>query len=182
MKTIVNIGISIPKEVSKIKLDSFSSLSEADIAIFAPNFLNTSYSTYEGYSMDSGVYQGKRCFNKESSAKILEHSKHWKNELPNFVNNGGTLFLILSPKEEFYVYTGSNTVSGTGRNQKVTNHVTQMSNYDFLPFKLQYNSASGKTIIPLNPLVKDLYNNFKQSSYLYLPTRQYRDFVHNEKW
>jgi len=165
MKRITGVGYSIPSQDDDlIRLDSLSSLSETEIAIFSPDLSGTSYSAYENgfYSSKRLEYEGKMLYNKESSAKMLEHSKHWKSELLNFVENGGTLVVILCKKEEYIIYTGTKDVSGTGRNQKVTNHVTPFTNYNFLPFaSIDFHSASGKTVLPKNPLVIDLHKHFK---------------------
>ncbi|WP_316753947.1 hypothetical protein [Pedobacter gandavensis] len=162
MKRISNIGFHIPSNNDNyIRLDSLNSLSETDIAILCPDFDNTNYSIYEGYS-ERGEYEGKRLYNKDSSAKILDHTKHWKTEILHFLENGGTLFILLSKKEDFYIYTGTKSVSGTGRNQKTTNHVTPYSNYNYLPFSsFEFHSASGKTVYPNSNLVSDLYKNCK---------------------
>jgi hypothetical protein len=106
MKKISTIGIDIPSNGDNyIRLDSISSLSESDIAIISPNFSNTSYSTYEGemYNRTRGEYEGKKCYNKESSAEMLAHSNHWKTEIPHFLDTGGTLFIILTKKDDFFL-------------------------------------------------------------------------------
>lgn len=162
MKRISNIGIHIPtNEDHYIRIDSLSSLSETDIAVFCPNFDETNYSTYENYS-DSGTYEGKLLYNKISSSKIMEHSGHWNQEITHFVENGGTLFVLLSKKIDFYIYTGTKSYSGTGRNQKTTNHVTPYSNYKYLPFNsMEFYSASGKSVHPSSNLVFDLHKACK---------------------
>jgi hypothetical protein len=164
MKIVKGIGFSIPSENDDyIALDSFSSLADTDIAIFNADLSLTSYSNYDNSNSNSGEYEGKKLYNKESSVSIKEHSKHWKNELLHFVENGGTLFVILNTKKDFYVYSGTKTISGTGRSQKSTYHVSPFSNYDFLPFdKIEYNVAIGKTIIPQLDIVKDFYKHFKE--------------------
>lgn len=164
MKRISNIGIDIPSNGDNyIRLDSNDSLSETDIAIFCPDFGNTAYSTYDRTSFTGNdEYEGKKLYNKESSARIIDHTKHWKTEILHFVENGGTIVVVLSKKEDFYIYTGTKTFSGTGRNQKTTNHVTPYSNYDFLPFStIEFHSASGKSVFPNSNIVADLYRNCK---------------------
>ena len=164
MKEIKGIGFRIPSENDDfIRLDSFSSLADIDIAIFCPNFSTTEYSIYEDSDFfDSGTYEGKKLYNKQSSASIKEHSKHWKKELLHFIETGRTLFVILPQKFDFYIYAGSKDISGTGRNQKTTHHVTTFTNYDFLPFiQIEFHSASGKSVYPKSDLVKDFFNHFK---------------------
>lgn len=162
MKEIRSIGFKIPSENDiYLNLDSLSSLSEADIAVFAPDLSTTYYSTYEGNGFRGGEHEGKKLFNKDSSAQIIDHIKHWNKELFHFVSKGGTLFVVLCKKEESYIYTGTKDISGTGRNQKVINHVGLFSNYDFLPFpKMDYYSASGKNVFVQNSAYKGLAKQF----------------------
>ena len=164
MKEIKGVGFSIPsKNDDYLEIDSTSSLSETDIAIFCPDLSTTGYSTYsnEGLHSKHEEYEGKKLYNKESSAKIIDHIKHWKKELINFVEKGGTLFIILCKKQDFYIYTGTKEISGTGRNQKTTNHVSPICNFDFLPFsKIEYHSASGNNIYTESPIYKNLVNQF----------------------
>ncbi|MDQ3192219.1 MAG: hypothetical protein M3Q58_11565 [Bacteroidota bacterium] len=162
MKVVKAIGFTIPSENDDyIELESFSSLADVDIAVFAPDFSHTSYSTFSGYR-GSEECEGKKLYNKSSSVKIIEHRKHWNKELNQFVARGGTLFVILTKKEDFYIYTGKKDFSGTGKSQKETHHVSPFFNYAYLPFNnIEYNIATGKTIIPKSDLVIDLYNQFK---------------------
>lgn len=164
MKEVKGIGFYLPSDNDDyISLDSFNSLADVDIAIFSPNLDSTNYSRYESGSYnDSGEYEGKKRYNKSSSVSIKEHSEHWKKELLKFLDAGGTLFVILNRVDEFFIYTGTKEFSGTGRSQRTTYHVTEFSNYKFLPFsKISYHLASGKNIIPNSPLVTDLFKNFK---------------------
>jgi len=164
MKEVKGIGFSLPTENDDyIALDSFSSLADTDIAIFAPDFRNASYSSYETGSYSGSEYEGKKLYNKESSVSIKEHSKHWKKELLHFVERGGTLFVVLCKKMDFFIYTGTKDISGTGRNQKTTHHVSPFSNYEYLPFgKVEYHVATGKTVVPQSDLVADIYKHFNE--------------------
>jgi hypothetical protein len=157
MKKISGIGFDIPNNQDNyIRPDSLSSLSDTDIAVLSLDFANTNY--YSG----GNDYEGKKLYEKSSSTRIIDHSEHWNNELSHFVENGGTLFIILVKKEDFFIYTGTKSISGTGRNQKTTNHVQSFSNYNFLSFlKINFLSASGKIIYPNNSLVVDIHKNFK---------------------
>lgn len=162
MKELKGIAFSIPSEEEDyIKLDSLSSLSEADIAIFNPSFENSSYSTYSG-SFDDGTYNGKPCYNHDSSAKITEHSSHWINELKSYLNTGKTLFVILSEKKQFYMQTGQKQFSGTGRNRQTTNIVAEFSNFNYLPKieGIKFNVAHGNKIIANDSLFKNLLERF----------------------
>lgn len=164
MKELVSVGFTIPSGGENyIRLDSLRSLSDADIAIFCPDLKHTEYSTYESsWANDSGTYEGKGLYNKQSSAQIIEHSAHWKKELLNFVNSGKTLIVILCKRQDFFVHTGTKDFSGTGRNQKIINHVSPYDNYKFLPLDfLKITPSSGRVIKPNAAIVNDFYKNFK---------------------
>lgn len=78
------------------------------------------------------------------------------------MENGGTLFVVLCPKEDFFIHTGTKSTSGTGRNQKTTEHVAPHTNYGLLPFKaIDYCSSSGKMVFPSNNIVADFHKSFQ---------------------
>ena len=140
MKEIKGIGFTIPsKEDDYIDLESLSSLSDVDIAIFSPNIR----------------------YNYNNVSSISPYLAHWRNELKSYLARGGNLYVVLTEKESYYVYTGTRNSSGTGRNTRITNHVAPISNYNFLPFDITYHKSQGTKIIPKSNLIKDLYNNFK---------------------
>jgi hypothetical protein len=164
MKEIKVVGFNIPLENEDyIKLDSLSSLSEADIVVFNPSFSDTNYSTYTGSFIEgAGTYNGKPCYNHDSSTKVREHSIHWKKEIISYLNSGKTLFVCLSEKKSFYIQTGRQEFSGTGRNRQTTNIVEEFSNYNYLPQfdSIKFHVAHGKKIIANDVLFKTLLNRF----------------------
>ena len=157
MKEIKGIGFTIPsKEDDYIDLESLSSLSDVDIAIFSPN-IRYNYNNVSSIS----PYQGDTLFSESYSPRMKEYLAHWRNELKSYLARGGNLYVVLTEKESYYVYTGTRNSSGTGRNTRITNHVAPISNYNFLPFDITYHKSQGTKIIPKSNLIKDLYNNFK---------------------
>jgi len=174
MKEVKGIGFTIPSnnENDYLSIDSFSSLSETDIAIFCPN-LDSSYTS--DFFYENRKYEGKELYNQESSTKIKEHIKHWNKELLNFVANGGTLFVVLCERQDFFIHTGTKDVSGTGRNQKVTNHVMPLSNYDFLPFpNIEYHSSVGQNVLSKN-------SNYDELSRQFSDLLSYKVYLKSEK-
>ncbi|GAA4242198.1 hypothetical protein [Winogradskyella damuponensis] len=164
MKEIKGVGFTLPSNDDDfIKLDSLSSLSESDIVIFDPSFRTTEYSTYTG-SFDDGTYNGKSCYNHDSSAQIAEHCLHWHNEIKSYLNTGKTLFVVLSEKKSFYIQTGKKEYSGTGRNRQVTNIVSNFDNFKFLPNfdGLKYNVAHGKKILSSDFLFHNFLKSFNE--------------------
>jgi hypothetical protein len=157
MKEIKGVGFIIPSnEDDYIDIESQSSLSDVDIAIFSPN-IRYSYSNVSSTS----PYQGDTLFSESYSPRMKEYIAHWKNEFNSYLARGGNLFVVLVEQENYFVYTGTRDTSGTGRNVRVTNHVAPISNYDFLPLGITYRKSKGAKIVPKSNLIKDLYNNFK---------------------
>ncbi|RED43677.1 hypothetical protein DFQ10_105277 [Winogradskyella eximia] len=158
MKDIISVGFYLPtKEDDFIELKSNESLSDADLVIFCPNFDNARFS----YGHNSS-YRGKTSYNLDDSSRIVESAKHWNRELEAYLKCGKNLYILLSPKYEFYIDTGQRRTSGTGRNQKVTNIVDLFSNYKLLPFDLKVHNASGKKMVLQNDLVKSFYKSFEK--------------------
>lgn len=159
MKKIIGIGFSIPSdEVDYVRFDSKASLSDFDIAIFYPSFADTNYSR----KALSPTYLGKDNYDHDSSFEITENSIHWANEIKSMLVNGKNVYIVLCPKKDFYIYTGQQEYSGTGRNQKVTNIVTGFHNYKFLPKSLgEISNSSGQIVIPSHPSIKQFYEAFK---------------------
>lgn len=157
MKEVKGIGFTIPsKEDDYIDLESLSSLSDIDIAVFSPNIR---YS-YINLSTTS-PYQGDTLFSESHSPRIREYLKHWKSEFKSYLERGGNLYVVLTEKENYYVYTGKRSSSGTGKNVRFTNYIAPISNYDFLPFDITLHKSRGSKIVPKSNLIKDIYNNFK---------------------
>lgn len=162
MKEYKTIGFFMPSEVNDFfRLDSFSSLADTDIAVFCPNLETTKYSTYDISFSSSGVHEGKKLYNKESSSLIIQHINHWRKELLHFIETGGTLFVVLPKMTNFFIYTGEKKQGGIGKNQKTISLVTPCSNYNFLPFDfLEFNIASGEHVYPKSDIVKDFSYQF----------------------
>ncbi|MCL9806937.1 hypothetical protein NAT51_15480 [Flavobacterium amniphilum] len=159
MKEIVSVGYCLPTHDDDfIKLDSNSSLSDADLVIFCPDFKTTNFS----YGLNS-TYKGKISYDLNTSSRIIEATKHWRKELNSYLKSGRNLFIFLCQKNEFYIDTGQRNTSGTGRNQKVTNIVDSFNNYKVFPFDIDVNNAKGKKIISKNELLKSFYNSFEKN-------------------
>lgn len=161
MKKIVGVGMFIPTKGDDeyVRLDSHSSLSDYDIAIFRPSFRDTNYTTDYGHE----AYEGKTLYGKKSSIEISENTAHWKAEIQTILANGKNVYIILCQKEDFYIYTGTKEFSGTGKSQRTTNHVTPFDNYRFLPdYANKVNNSKGKTVVPIHIIIKQYYEAFKE--------------------
>lgn len=109
---------------------SKQSLLDGDIILFRPKM---------DYTLDpwNGTYAGKPSLDERSSAANREALVHWRTQLKLAFEAGKTILVFLSAPEGVYARTGTNTISGTGRSQKVVNHVSEINSYEALPVKLE---------------------------------------------
>lgn len=130
-RTIVSVAYLIPGQLAEsVEFKSNDSILGADILVFSPDI--SSYSTHEDYIGDK-TYAGLPLKNQRDSALLREHSDHWRSELDISLRHGKTVFVIFSDAEQCYVHTGNQTVSGTGRSQRVTNIVNPYDPYSVIP-------------------------------------------------
>lgn len=110
-KQILSIGLEIPGGIAQYtSLSSKLSLLDWDVIIIDLKISNSYFS--------NETYLGKPCLSDDQSFNLLETIRDWKTEISRAYKNGKSIFILLTPKEEFYVFTGKNEFSGTGRNQK----------------------------------------------------------------
>ncbi|MDL2224067.1 hypothetical protein LJB92_02000 [Bacteroidales bacterium OttesenSCG-928-M06] len=156
MKEIISVGIQVPSnDIDFYEINNRVALSDADIIVFSPML------SYNHYYEDKD-YLGKTCYNENYSFQLKENFTHWKRELNLAFEKGKTVFIFLSEKKEFYIHTGTRDVSGTGRNQKITNHVTLFDNYKCFPYDLNIQSVSGKKVYCQSPIFQNFYNVFQK--------------------
>ena len=128
-KRILSVGFNFPgNEAEYVPLTSDRSLLDADIIVFQPE-MESHYSSYD-------AFQGKPKLSETDSFRAVEDAAHWRSELKAAFDAGKTIIIYLSKLEEYYIYTGQQTYSGTGRSRVTTNIVNLFNNYKFLPLPL----------------------------------------------
>ena len=147
-RNILTVGYEIPGFSDRyLNFTSDRSLLDADVILFSPTLSEFYSSTY---------YQGKRRIHDDYSSSAVEHCRRWKQELSEAIKVGKTVIVFLSELEEVYVHLGRKQVSGTGRNQKVTHIVEELTNYSALPFDLGTIVPKGGTEIRATGDLKQL--------------------------
>jgi hypothetical protein len=140
-KLVFAFGFDLP-DIEGFEALSFASdrsWLDADVIAVAP--------TLENFNVD-GEHDGRPVLSRASSFKYRELRQHWSNQISAALQAGKTVVFFLVGREHKFYYTGTRDVSGTGRNQKITHHVTPVSNYDFLPLKLGKPSyAKGRSMV-----------------------------------
>ena len=158
-KNIFSIGRNFPlDEVTKLGFKERKTLAEADIVYFSFNSFFDEYFHFERF-------EGAPSFDNADTASLIETAKFWKRELKDFVSSGKTLFFELSPPKKFFVQTGKQQHSGTGRNRVTTNMVTSKDLYVFFPFSIgDVHSSQGSKSKFLNHIdgIKPYYDHIKE--------------------
>jgi len=139
-KTIFAINTEIPSDVVReISYGSSQTLLDADIILFTPAIDGNWYSYGE-------YFQGKPCLSQYGSFTAVKCMDHWKNEIIIAVNSGKLVVVYLAKPNRCFRDTGQRETSGTGRNEKVTNIVSEISSYDSLPIINSYPEKTGTSI------------------------------------
>lgn len=133
-------------DVAYEEFTSKISLLDWDVIFIRPNI--------QAVLFASEMYNGKPLLNERSSFKIKESCEHWYREIKDAVDSGKFVIAYLSKLEEFYIYTGRQEFSGTGRSQKTTNIVQIYNNYKCLPVSNEFIASSGSSM----SISKDYYN------------------------
>jgi len=140
-KTIFTVGFQLPtKDIFQHQsFHSNASLLDADIVLFEPKLVYQ-----QNYS--SPIFEGKPNLSEESSKQCKDSIKHWKESLKLAFENGKTIFIFLSAPEDVFTHTHY-SLSGTGRSQKQTSNVSEVSSYTMLPVSFKDKKvAKGKNI------------------------------------
>lgn len=143
-KDILTVGVKLASAQCHYEgFQSKISLLDWDIILFSPDLPESFYS-------DTSEYLGKATFNDHYSFKLKECTEHWRREIKQAVEAGKTVVVFLSPLEEVFVATGSNSYSGSGKNRSVTRLVDLHNNYQALPIKLSPVNVTGKNMKVVN--------------------------------
>src|SRR6202022_72061 len=83
------------------------------------------------------TYAGKPLITESDSVHIARDCTHWRDEIATAIRAGKVVFVALARPQEVYYYTGERSVSGTGRSQSISNHVTPIGSYASIPVQLK---------------------------------------------
>jgi hypothetical protein len=139
VRRILTIGIELASSDTHFtSFRSKASLLDWDIVLFKPQIVD--FSSYGEY------YQGKPSLSDSASFNLKECCEHWRREIKEAIEAGKTVIIFLPRLEEVFVDTGERSYSGTGRNQRVTRHVTEYNNYQAIPATLSPITSTGKSM------------------------------------
>jgi len=129
-KQIMFVGFDLSGSMGKhVSHNSATSLLDADIVVFNPDireYIRTAVETY----------QGKPSLDENTSFRLTENARHWRQELLMAVNSGKTVFVMMTTSQSVFADTGQRQYSGTGRNRQTTRIVSQFDPYSAVPANL----------------------------------------------
>lgn len=138
-KKIVTIGFEVNDEHTYVEdYNSDISLLDWDIILFKPDIRN--------YIDTADSYKGKPSLNESMSFRLREKTEHWRREIKDAVDSGKNVFLFLTDLAEIFIDSGQRNYSGTGRNRQTTVIVSEYSNYNCLPLKINPIKTKGSEI------------------------------------
>lgn len=127
------------RNIDLISFGSYVSLLDYDIVIINLGGITLEYASEKNYA-------GKRLLTKNDSFTFEADFKRRKKEIKDLLALGKTIYVTLPLEAGYYIYTGENKYSGTGRNRQTTNLVTELNVLDILPIKLDVTPGLGSKI------------------------------------
>lgn len=112
-----------------------------DVVVISTNFVSSRYP-----ESSTSPYQNKRLLSNYASNQITEDYKIIKEQLIELLKQGKMVFILMGSNENCYIYTGEKQYSGTGKNARQTNIVTEFDMYSFLPIKITATHVYGERI------------------------------------
>lgn len=144
------------KNTEYIKLSDATTILESDMVVLELEWLLSEYDTY-------GNYNGIPELTTNNSIQVVNDMKKRKAELFEFLNSGKTVVILNGNDEYRYRYTGRKEYSGTGKNTRVTNIVTEIHPYEILPEKITTFKLEGNSIALNNSKVSDFFQKYKDN-------------------
>ncbi|MBP1041002.1 hypothetical protein I6N95_08305 [Vagococcus sp. BWB3-3] len=127
------------KNIDLISFNSYNSLLDYDITVIDLGVVPLEYRSNE-------TYAGKRLLKEDSSFQFLSDFKRRKEEIKDLLALGKSIYVILPVEPSFYIYTGRQEHSGTGRNRQTTNIVNEFNILDILPININMTAGFGSKI------------------------------------
>lgn len=112
------------------RFSSSISLLDYDAVVISTHYIVNDYD-YDHWS--SGIYQNKRYLSENASIQIKEDFNRIEEQLIELLKQGKNIFILLGKNENCFIHTGKKEYSGTGKNTRTTNYVSEFDAYSFLP-------------------------------------------------
>lgn len=141
------------RNMNYIGFSGSNTILEYDMIIIELEWLFSTYAT-------DGNYNGILKLTPFNSTQILEDMKKRKIELLEFLNSGKPV-IVLNGNDNYRIrYTGEKTYSGTGRNTRVTNMVTDIHPTELLPTTIKPLKLEGNEVGLKCKKIEDFYKKY----------------------
>ncbi|MBQ3202265.1 MAG: hypothetical protein IJB36_01325 [Clostridia bacterium] len=121
--------------------------------------IDSSHLAYEYPADYQGTYSGKRLIHKEDSAKMRMDFSRTHEQIVEVLKQGKNVFVLMGKNENCFIYTGKTEYSGTGKNARGTNIVSEYNVFSFLPIEIAPTMVSGDNF---NIVCQPPYSTFFQ--------------------
>ena len=141
------------KNLKYMEFSKSQTILEYDMLIVELEWLFEEYETF-------GKYNGVLKLDEYSSNKIVLDIKKRKTELLEFLNSGKIVVVLNGNDNYRYRDVGRKEYSGTGKNARVTNIVTDVHPTEILPIKIKPLKLEGNQVDPKNKKINDFYKKY----------------------
>lgn len=135
---------------------STTSFMDYDAVIVDTSYLSQSYRA--DYPE---TFKGKRAISKDESCLMVEDFTRTKAQIIEILKQGKNVFVLMGTNENCFIYTGETEYSGTGKNARSTNFVTEFNTFSFLPIDLNLTMVCGEKF---NITCRSPYSTFFQAT------------------
>lgn len=115
------------------------SILDYEAVVISTDFIRNQYK-----ESSTSPYQNKRLLSEYASSQIKQDYMIMKEQLIELLKQGKNIFVLMGNNENCYIYTGEKQYSGTGKNARATNIVTEFDMYSFLPVKISATHVYGE--------------------------------------
>jgi hypothetical protein len=139
---VLSVNQPLPDELAEsCWIEDETSLLDYDVILFFPSLGE--------YQLDiPSHYSGAKRLSDHSSKDVRRRIEHWKSEIATAIAEGRHVVMFIDKPEYVYIATGERRQSGTGRNARTTNIVTQVSALDMIPYLDDVKIHGGNRIAP----------------------------------
>lgn len=141
------------RNMNYIEFSGSNTILEYDMIIIELEWLFSNYTT-------DGNYNGISKLTIYNSTQIVEDMKKRKIELLEFLNSGKPVIIFNGNDNYRFRYTGEKTFSGTGRNTRVTNMVTDIHPTEILPTTIKPLKLEGNEVCLKCKKIEDFYKKY----------------------
>ena len=118
-----------------------SSISFMDYDVVIIDTCNLAHNYQEDFH---NTFQGKRLISKDESHLMIDEFARTRTQIIEFLKQGKNIFILIESNENCFIHTGKTEYSGTGKNARGSDIVTEFNTFSFLPIDLNPTMVNGE--------------------------------------